>query len=61
MAWSTGRNPPIRILDMIELTMGLTHCRLMREATIRSRKSGEKDFSANTVRKVTEVRCLSPI
>ncbi|OQE87909.1 hypothetical protein PENNAL_c0018G08215 [Penicillium nalgiovense] len=34
---------------------------LMREATIRSRKSGEKDVSANTVRKVTEVRCLSPI
>ncbi|CAG8316767.1 unnamed protein product [Penicillium nalgiovense] len=39
---------------------GLVH-RLMREATIRSRKSGEKDVSANTVRKVTEVRCLSPI
>ncbi|CAI7572631.1 hypothetical protein PCG10_009489 [Penicillium crustosum] len=29
---------------------------LMREASIRSRKSGEKNISANTVRKVTEVR-----
>ncbi|KOS40251.1 hypothetical protein ACN38_g8898 [Penicillium nordicum] len=27
---------------------------LMREASIRSRKSGEKNISANTVRKVTE-------
>jgi hypothetical protein len=33
----------------------------MREASIRSRKSGEKNISANTVRKVTEVRCLRPI
>ncbi|OQE22114.1 hypothetical protein PENFLA_c013G04322 [Penicillium flavigenum] len=31
---------------------------LMREASIRSRKSGEKNISANTVRKVTEVRCF---
>lgn len=30
-------------------------CRLMREASIKSRKSGEKNISANTVRKVTEV------
>lgn len=28
----------------------------MREASIRSRKSGEKNISANSVRKVTEVR-----
>jgi hypothetical protein len=27
----------------------------MREASIKSRKSGEKNISANTVRKVTEV------
>jgi hypothetical protein len=32
-----------------------TVCRLMREASIKSRKSGEKNISANTVRKVTEV------
>lgn len=30
--------------------------RLMREASIRSRKSGENNISANSVRKVTEVR-----
>ncbi|KAJ6136533.1 hypothetical protein N7512_001693 [Penicillium capsulatum] len=30
--------------------------RLMREASIRSRKSGEKNISANSIRKVTEVR-----
>jgi len=32
----------------------------MREATIRSRKSGDKNISANAVRKVTEVshECL---
>ncbi|KAJ5343327.1 hypothetical protein MYU51_021493 [Penicillium brevicompactum] len=29
---------------------------LMREASIRSQRSGEKNISANTVRKVTEVR-----
>ncbi|KAJ6127430.1 transcriptional regulator family: Histone-like TF [Penicillium sp. IBT 18751x] len=29
-------------------------CVLMREASIRSRKSGEKNISANAVRKVTE-------
>ncbi|KAJ5216807.1 hypothetical protein N7468_009815 [Penicillium chermesinum] len=32
--------------------------RLMREASIRSRKSGEKNISANSVRKVTEVRLV---
>ncbi|EKV13018.1 hypothetical protein PDIG_40420 [Penicillium digitatum PHI26] len=32
---------------------------LMREASIRSHKSGEKNISANTVRKVTEVRLKS--
>ncbi|KAI2685660.1 transcriptional regulator family: Histone-like TF [Penicillium roqueforti] len=31
---------------------------LMREASIQSRKSGEKNISANTVRKVTEVRLV---
>lgn len=31
--------------------------RLMREASIRSRKAGEKYVSPNSVRKVTEVRC----
>jgi hypothetical protein len=31
--------------------------RLMREASIRSRKAGEKNISPNSVRKVTEV-CL---
>lgn len=30
----------------------------MREASIQSRKSGEKNISANTVRKVTEVRLV---
>ena len=30
----------------------------MREASIRSRKSGEKNISANSVRKVTEVGVL---
>jgi hypothetical protein len=30
---------------------------LMREASIRSRKAGEKNVSPNSVRKVTEVRC----
>lgn len=35
----------------------LTGClfRLMKEATIRSRKNGEKNVSAKSVRKVTEV------
>ncbi|KAJ5221116.1 transcriptional regulator family: Histone-like TF [Penicillium citrinum] len=34
---------------------------LMRETTIRSRKSGDKNISANAVRKVTEVshECLA--
>ncbi|KAI2722390.1 transcriptional regulator family: Histone-like TF [Penicillium roqueforti] len=31
---------------------------LMREASIQSRKSDEKNISANTVRKVTEVRLV---
>ncbi|CAL5872319.1 uncharacterized protein PFLUO_LOCUS6580 [Penicillium psychrofluorescens] len=34
---------------------------LMREASIRSRKSGEKNISANSVRKVTEVRIVLAI
>ena len=33
--------------------------RLMREASIQSRKSGEKNISANSIRKVTEVRMKS--
>lgn len=34
--------------------------RLMRESSIRSRKAGEKQMSANSVRKVTEVKCHFP-
>lgn len=37
--------------DGLRLTSG----RLMREASIRSRKAGEKNISPNAVRKVTEV------
>lgn len=39
----------------------LTINRLMREASIRSRKAGEKGISARNIRRVTEVNILVPI
>ncbi|CAI7603396.1 unnamed protein product [Penicillium pancosmium] len=51
---SVSKNADILVRSFVRDYRSAPNAWLMREASIRSRKSGEKNISANAVRKVTE-------